>query len=193
MRTAPVWCVGSEGVNDLLLSQATSLADEEAKYLDWLNGSATFGAWSSKNDWKNYFALNLSDLAEPFQIPCGPSEGCGQPPDPPVVNHRGELISWWPTRFCSLTFRDQTFGTRYFIDLAGVDLKTGRRKPFDADKPVNVWPLETDNLYALSTGEDFAIGASASVAPTPSTLSGVTTIKSRWKCAAVTAAPGLRP
>lgn len=155
LRTAPVWCVGSEGVNDPLLAQAVSLADEETKFFDWLNGAAAFGAWSSKNDWKNYFALNLADLAEPFQIPCGPSEGCGQPPNPPVVDHRGQLVSWWPTRYCSLTLREHTFGTKYFIDLAAVDSGTGRRRPFDAGPPVNVWPMETDNLYALSTGGRF--------------------------------------
>jgi len=155
LRTAPVWCVGSEGVNDTLLAQATSLADEETKYLAWLNGTATFGSWSSTNDWKNYFALNLADLAEPFQIPCGPSEGCGQPPNPPVVDWHGNLVSWWPTRFCKLTLRDGTFGTRYFIDLAAVQPDTGRRKPFDAGPPVSVWPMETDNLYALSTGGRF--------------------------------------
>lgn len=155
LRTAPVWCVGSEGVNDPLLSQASSLADEESKYLAWLNGEATFGAWSSKNDWKNYFALSLADLAEAFPIPCGPSEGCGQPPNPPVLDQRGDLVSWWPTRFCRLTLREGTFGTRYFIDLAAVDSTTGRRKPFDAGQPVNVWPMETDNLYALSTGGRF--------------------------------------
>jgi len=155
LRTAPVWCVGSEGVNDELLSQVTSLADEETKYLLWLDGAAQFGSWSSKNDWKNYFALNLSDLAEPFTIPSGPSDGCGQPPDPPVVDQDGRLISWWPTRFCKLTLRDGTFGTRYFIDLAAVSPITGRRQPFDAGPPVNVWPMETDNLYALSTGGRF--------------------------------------
>ncbi len=155
IRTAPAWCVGSEGVNDDLLSKTTNLADEEAKYLDWLDGAATFGSWSSKNDWKSYFALNLSDLAEPFQIPCGPSEGCGQPPNPPVVDGQGNLVCWWPTRYCSLTLRDGTFGTRYFIDLAAVDPDTGHRKPFNAGAPVNVWPLETDNLYALSTGGRF--------------------------------------
>jgi PQQ-like domain len=155
VRTAPVWCVGSEGVNDELLAQATSLADEEAKYLLWLEGAAQFGSWSSKNDWKNYFALNLSDLAEPFTIPSGPSDGCGQPPDPPAVDHEGRLISWWPTRFCKLTLREGTFGTRYFIDLAAINLVTGRRQPFDAGPPVNVWPMETDNLYALSTGGRF--------------------------------------
>lgn len=155
VRTAPVWCVGSEGVNDELLSHATSLDDEEAKYLLWLEGSVQFGSWSSKNDWKNYFALNLSNLNEPFTIPSGPSDGCGQPPDPPTVDHRGRLISWWPTRFCKLTLRDGTFGTRYFIDLAAVNTVTGRRQPFDAGLPVNVWPMETDNLYALSTGGRF--------------------------------------
>ena len=155
VRTAPVWCVGSEGVNDVLLSQATSLADEEAKYLLWLEGKARFGSWSSKNDWKNYFALKLSDLEEPFTIPSGPSDGCGQPPDPPAVDHEGRLLSWWPTRFCKLTLREGTFGTRYFIDLAAVDSVTGRRQPFEAGPPVNVWPMETDNLYALSTGGRF--------------------------------------
>lgn len=151
VRTAPVWCVGSEFVNDDLLSKATSLADEESKYLDWLNGTAIFGSWSAKNDWKSYFALNLSELTEAFQIPCGPSDGCGQPPDPPVVDQKGNVICWWPTKFCSLTRREGTFGTHYFIDLAAVDNTTGRRKPFNAGPPVNVWPIETDNLYALST------------------------------------------
>ena len=155
VRTAPVWCVGSEGVNDDLLSKALSLADEETKYLDWLNGTAHYGYWTSKNDWKSYFALNLTDLAEPFQIPCGPSEGCGQPPDPPTIDRNGDVVCWWPTRFCALTLRDTTFGTRYFIDLAAVDQSTGRRKPFGAGTPVDVWPLETDNLYGLSTGGRF--------------------------------------
>jgi hypothetical protein len=155
VRTAPVWCVGSEGVNDPLLSQSTSLADEEAKYLSWLEGTASFGSWTSKNDWKNYFALTLGDLNEPFTIPSGPSDGCGQPPDPPAVDEEGRLISWWPTRFCKLTFREGTFGTRYYIDLAAINLLTGRRQPFDAGSPVNVWPMETDNLYALSTGGRF--------------------------------------
>jgi hypothetical protein len=155
VRTAPVWCVGSEGVNDELLSHATSLADEEAKYLLWLEGTAQFGSWTSKNDWKNYFALNLWDLSEPFAIPSGPSDGCGQPPDPPAVDHEGRLISWWPTRFCKLTLREGTFGTRYFIDLAAVSPVSGRRQPFDAGPPVNVWPMETDNLYALSTAGRF--------------------------------------
>jgi hypothetical protein len=155
IRTAPVWCVGSEGVNDPLLSQATSLADEETKYLAWLNGEAAFGACSSSNDWKNYFALNLSDLAEPFQIPCGPSEGCGQPPNPPAADRRGELLSWWPTRHCHLLRREGTFGTRYYIDLAAVDPDTGRRRPLHTAGPAPVWPMETDNLYALSTGGRF--------------------------------------
>jgi hypothetical protein len=138
-----------------VLSHATSLAVEESKYLLWLDGEAQFGSWSSKDDWKNYFALNLSDLTEPFTIPSGPSDGCGQPPDPPAVDRDGRLISWWPTRFCKLTLREGTFGTRYFIDLAAINLSTGRRQPFDAGPPVNVWPMETDNLYALSTGGRF--------------------------------------
>ena len=79
---------------------------EHIKTAELFNGNAVFGSWSSQNDWKSYFALNLSDLEEPFQIPCGPSEGCGQPPNPPVVDQHGQVICWWPTRFCSLTLRE---------------------------------------------------------------------------------------
>jgi len=155
VRTAPVWCVGSEYVNDTLLATATSLEDEEAKFLTWLEGKAVFGPHSSKNDWKSFFALNLPDLEEPFTIPCGPSEGCGQPPNPPVVTSQGELLAWWPTRYPALIERGGVFGTRYSIDLAAVDAATGRRKPLDAGPPAHVWPLETDNLYALTTGGRF--------------------------------------
>jgi hypothetical protein len=155
VRTAPVWCVGSEYVNDPLLATATSLEDEEAKFLAWLEGQASFGPHSSKNDWKSFFALNLPDLSEPFTIPCGPSEGCGQPPNPPVVTAQGELLAWWPTRYPALIQRGGVFGTRYFMDLAGVDVATGRRKLLDAGAPAHVWPIETDNLYALTTGGRF--------------------------------------
>jgi hypothetical protein len=152
VRSSPVWCVGSEGANDTLLSKATDLADEESKYQQWLEGQAEYGSWTSKNDWKSYFALNVSDLSEPFSIPCGPSDGCGQPPDPPAIDYQGRVVCWWPTRFCHLTLRNGTFGTRYYIDLAAVDQSTGRRQPYQEGNPVDVWPLETDNLYALSTG-----------------------------------------
>ena len=87
-RRSGVWAAAC---NDPLLAQATDLADEETKYFAWLNGAASFGPCSSKNDWKSYFALNLADLTEPFQIPCGPSEGCGQPPNPPAVTQRGDF------------------------------------------------------------------------------------------------------
>lgn len=155
VRTAPAWCVGSEGANDPLLATATSLADEEAKYLEWLNGRAEFGPFTSAGDWKSYFALDLTDLSEPFEIPCGPSEGCGQPPNPPAVTHRGDLVSWWPTRYPALLEAAPAFGTRYFIDFAAVDTRTGRRKPFGGGPPAHVWPMETDNLYALTTGGRF--------------------------------------
>jgi len=155
LRTAPVWCVGSEYVNDPLLAEATNLADEQSKYQSWLEGRSTFGACTATNDWRTYFALGAGDLSETFTIPCGPADGCGQPPNPPAVTQRGELVSWWPTRFPSLTKRDGVFGTRYSMDLAAVDLGSGRRQPLDAGSPVPVWPLETDNLYALSTGGRF--------------------------------------
>jgi hypothetical protein len=51
--------------------------------------------------------------------------------------------------------RQPAFGTRYTLDLAAVDAGTGRRQPFADGPPVPVWPMETDNLYALSTGGRF--------------------------------------
>ena len=51
--------------------------------------------------------------------------------------------------------RDGVFGTRYSIDLAAVNTLTGHRQPIQGGPPAPVWPLETDNLYALSTGGRF--------------------------------------
>ena len=91
----------------------------------------------------------------PFLIPCGPSEGVGLPPDPPSVDGNGRVLCWWPTKFPKFT-KVGAFGTKYSLDICGVNLTNGHRVPIDNGRLSNMWPgPETDNLYAMSVGGDY--------------------------------------
>lgn len=158
VSTVTTECVGSEYVNDAVFNSSATFAEEEANMERWLNGDTNGGAWANAavGDWRHYFALDQKDLTEPFMILSGPSDGCGQPPDPPVVDNSNRVINWWPTKFPTVTKLGNTFGTKYSIDLAGVNQTTGHRVLIDNHKLAGVWPIETDNLYGLSVGGTYA-------------------------------------
>jgi hypothetical protein len=148
--------VGSEYVMEALMDDATSLADEEAKIARWLQGDTNGGRWGDATpDFRHLFALNTSALSEPFTVLSGPSEGCGQPAEPPVVDRLDRVLCWWKTRFPKLTSLG-AFGTKYAIDIAAVNTTNGHRIPFEFGANNNRSPAhETDNLFALSVAGDY--------------------------------------
>jgi hypothetical protein len=148
--------MGSEYINTPMLDDAKDLADEDQIYARWLTGDTNGGRWPHASiDFQHVFALKTADLSAPFLIPCGPCEGVGLPPDPPSVDFSGRVLCWWPTRFPKFT-KVGAFGTKYSLDICGINLADGRRIPLDNGRLSNMWPgPETDNLYALSVGGEY--------------------------------------
>lgn len=148
--------MGSEYINDPLLAEARDIADEERIYTRWLSGDSNNGRWPHASvDFQHVFALRTGDFVAPFLIPCGPSEGVGLPPNPPCVDAAGRVLCWWPTKFPKFT-KAGAFGTKYSMDICGINLADGKRVPLDNGRLSNMWPgPESDNLYALSVGGDY--------------------------------------
>jgi outer membrane protein assembly factor BamB len=154
-HTGPAPHLGSEYMMEDLMAGAGSFQQEENEIYNFLQGDAR---WSeSGEDWRHFYALNTSDMSEPFVIPNGPSEGCGTTPEPPVVDNEGRVLTWWKTRYPTLADAEggSIFGTNYSMDIAAVDPNTGKRVRIDNGSDAGLWPLETDNLYAMSVAGNY--------------------------------------
>lgn len=145
--TTPI--IGSEYVMESLMAGSTSFSQEESNIALWLQGSTN---WTdSGEDWKHLFALNTSNLAEPFTVLAGPAEGCGIACEPVVIDNSGRVLTYFKTRYPTLTKANGgVFGTAYSVDIAAVDQTNGHRIRIDNGQFANPWPWETDNLYAMS-------------------------------------------
>jgi hypothetical protein len=142
---------GSEYAFESVLAGVTSLAQEETVLQAFLNGDTATGGSDASPDWRHYFALNLSDLSEPFVILSGPFEGTGHAPDSMVADNSGRVLGYFKTKFPTLTRSNgNVFGTSYSIDIAAIDQSTGRRVQINNGHLANNWPWETDNLYQMS-------------------------------------------
>jgi len=97
--------------------------------------------------------LDRMTLKEKFTVPNGPSEGCGIPADPPVVDNQGRVLLWWRTKFPKFTTDQASFGTKFTLDISAMDEKTGLRVPIDNGKFCGQG-AETDNAFAFSVGGD---------------------------------------
>ncbi|MCX6268859.1 MAG: PQQ-binding-like beta-propeller repeat protein [Bacteroidetes bacterium] len=144
---------GSEYIMEEVMTSSASLAEEEQNIKRWLQGDDNGGTWNhASSDWQHIFALDTLTLQEPFLIPAGPVDGCGFPAPSPAVDHEGRILCWWKTRYPKLTATGPAFGTNYSLDVAGINQNTGFRVPIDNGHVAGMFPIETDNLYALSTG-----------------------------------------
>ena len=147
-------CVGSEHVFDDVLQAGNNPEEEGRNTLRWLAGDNNGGKWAwASADMKHLFVLDRETLAEPFVVPNGPSEGCGTPADPPIIDNQGRLLLWWRTKFPTFTNNRPSFGTRFTLDISAMDLATGRRLPIDNGKFTGQG-AETDNAFAFSVGGD---------------------------------------
>jgi len=144
--------IGSEYIMESLMANSADLAAEEANIARWLTGDTNGGQWPDAGaDWKHIFALNTSDLSEPFTVLAGPADGVGCPSHPAIVDNSNRVLTYFKTRYPKLT-KISAFGTNYSIDVAGVNTTNGHRIPIDNGHLANPWPWETDNLYGMSVG-----------------------------------------
>lgn len=148
--------VGSEYIMEEVMAASSTLEEEEQNIRLWLQGNNNNGAWPyASEDWQHFFALDAVTLENLFLIPAGPVDGCGYPAPAPAIDNQGRVLRWWKTRFPFLTAEGPAFGTNFTLDIAGTDPNTGNRIPIDNGQLSNMWPLETDNLYAFSVGGEY--------------------------------------
>jgi len=149
VEAAPVAAIGSEYVGEDVMAGARDVPDEMRRWREFLRGEG--GYRDASRDWKHLTVLNASDLSEPFVVPSGPFDGCGQPPDPPAVDAQGNVWTYFKSRWAYFA-RPCGFGTKHQVDLGTIDPKTGDRIVIDRGRRAdNAWyAWETDNLYAMS-------------------------------------------
>lgn len=146
--------LGSEYVMENLMDEAAYFEEEEAFVRRWLDGDDNGGSWpDASKDWEHVFALDTNDLSKDFVIPAGPVDGVGFPAPSVVVDNEDRVLTWWKTRYPTLT-ASSAFGTKYSLDIAAIDTLSGGRKRIDPGQLSGMWPLETDNLYAMSVAGD---------------------------------------
>lgn len=147
-------CVGSEHVFDDVLASGTNPAEEMGNIRRWLGGDDNQGKWKwASADMKHFHVLDAKTLAEAFVVPNGPSEGCGTPADPPVVDNQGRVLLWWRTKFPTFTNNKPSFGTKFTLDISAMNLTNGDRLPIDNGRFTGQG-AETDNAFAFSVGGD---------------------------------------
>jgi hypothetical protein len=154
VTTCMIPAVGSEGVFDDVLDVSGSLEEEEELTRQFLRGEGGFAAASS--DWQHLFALDTLTLDTAFLIPNGPIEGVGFPLAGVGVTHDDQVVTWFRTRFPTLTHNNPAFGTAWPIDIAAIDPTTGDRVVINNGKFSHMFPgPETDNLYIFSTAGEY--------------------------------------
>ena len=149
VEAAPIPAIGSEYVGEEVMAGSRDVPDEMRRWREFLRGEG--GYRDASRDWKHLTVLNASDLSEPFLVPSGPFDGCGQPPDAPAVDVQGNVWTYFKSRWSYLA-RPCGFGTKHQVDLGIIDPRTGDRIVVDRGRRAdNAWyAWETDNLYAMS-------------------------------------------
>ncbi|MBK6764801.1 MAG: PQQ-binding-like beta-propeller repeat protein [bacterium] len=156
VHSAPVPAIGSEYVMDDLMAGSATLQAEEANIRLWLAGNDNGGAWEYvSQDWKHLHVLNTTTMTEPFVVAAGPVDGSSMSPRPVVVDNSNRVLTYFKTRFATLTTPGPIFGTNYTVDIAAIDQANGNRLRIDNGHFSGIWMWETDNLYAMSVAGDY--------------------------------------
>lgn len=129
-----------------------NLAFEETNILQYLTGDTNAFADASV-DWQRVFAIRLTDFTMPFVVRALPADGCGTPAAPVVVDHRGRVLTYFPSKYGTLAPK-AGWGTTNYIDISAINLENGRRQLIDNGAIANVWTWEADNLYAMTGAGD---------------------------------------
>jgi hypothetical protein len=154
VQTVQPICVGSEYVMEGVMRDSPDLATEQTNILRWLGGDSNGGRWPDASPaWKHLFVLRTADLAEACTVPNGPTDGCGSPAAPPVIDQQGRALAWFKTAHPTLTAKG-SFGTRYSMDISAIDPESGARIAIDNGR-LSGTTGESDNLFALSIGGPF--------------------------------------
>ena len=156
--TVPIICVGSEYVNDPVIAGRDPKSnvgwDPELKpgYPDVKSEQVALRRWLSGDGkvWQTHYALRADNLKQDYIIATGVTEGCGMPPNPPAIDHKGRPLLWWASGYGTI-IRKCGFGTNFTTDISALDLQTGDRILIDNGRYADQ-TTETDNLYAMSTG-----------------------------------------
>lgn len=151
---------GSEDLLDATLLAASpngytpaNLALEETNILKYLTGDTNAFADASV-DWQRVFAIRLTDFTMPFVVRALPADGCGTPAAPVVVDRQGRVLTYFPSKYGTLTPK-AGWGSTNFIDISALNLENGRRQLIDNGQRANVWTWEADNLYAMTVAGDW--------------------------------------
>jgi len=154
VTTCMIPSVGSEGIFDDVLDVSGSLEEEEQLTRQFLRGEGGFDGASP--DWQHLFALDTLTLDTTYLIPNGPIEGVGFPLAGVGVTNEDQVVTWFRTRYPTLTHDHPAFGTAWPIDIAAIDPATGNRVVIDNGQFSNMFPgPETDNLYIFSTAGEY--------------------------------------
>ncbi|MCS7053794.1 MAG: hypothetical protein NZM09_08670, partial [Ignavibacterium sp.] len=148
VTTVPTPMFGSEYVMDDVMEASNSFQDEESKIISWLNGESPYEY--SSPDWRTKYVLTIPHLNQPYIIASGPNDGCGWPPPSMVVDNQNRVLSWFKTKFPTLTNPPPVFGSNYGMDLMYINPSDGKRMRINYGSYAGMWMLESDNLYALS-------------------------------------------
>lgn len=148
--------IGAEYMMEDVEASSSNLSNEESNIQRWLSGDDNGGQWNyASQDWKHIFALRTSNLTEAFPIAAGPADGCGSPTQPAVIDNSNRVLTYFKTKYPTLTTAGPVFGSNYSMDIAAINQTTGARIPIDNGHFCGIWMIESDNLYAMSVAGNY--------------------------------------
>jgi hypothetical protein len=157
VEASAIPCKGSEWCGEVVVATATSFQNEQDLWLFWMSTQSAV-LFDASPDWKHFTTLRRSDFTEPYVAVVPPHEGCGEPPEPPVVDTQGRLLTYYKTKYPTFINDRGVFGTNYSLDIMEIDVATGRRIQVNASNPSpinNFEAQQTDNAFGMTVGGDF--------------------------------------